>query len=165
MLGLPNDISRELSNLLEYDEKPVDFRKEPWSFYKRNRWVVLTSKRVYLIKKIYFGISFDITQVILAMAHFEMVEGILFDTLYIRIPVEGEHIINFFHTQRGSTLKFLAEMEKARDQQVAALEGRREEGQKIIARAELEALAKTFYENKITSKEYEAKKKRLIDKL
>lgn len=165
MIGLPNDISRELAKVIEYDEKPVDFRKEPWSFYKRNRWVVLTDKRVYLIKKVFFGVSFDIEQAVLPMAHFEMVEGILLDTIYIRVTSESEHILNFLPTERLSTVKFLDEIEEMREKQADRQKQEKEETKKIAARTELEALARTFYENKITSEEYEEKKKDLLRKL
>lgn len=156
MEGLPPDIAHQLDLVLEPDEEPIDFRKEPWSFYKRNRWVVLTTKRVYLIKKVFFGSSFDIKQVKLADAHFEVVEGILLDTLYIRVSSEPEHIINFFPTERNSTIEFFEEIEKARES---------EPEENIEAQAELQALAKTFYEHVITEEEYESEKKKIMDKL
>jgi hypothetical protein len=156
MKGLPKDISKELDQVLESDERVIDFRKEPWSFYKRNRWVVLTNKRIYLIKKIFFGISYDIIQIILGMAHFEMVEGIVFDTIFIRVTSEPEHIIQFFPSERQRTVAFFEEIEKAR-------EGDPET--EVVTRAELEALTKVFYEKLITKKEYEKKKRELLDKL
>lgn len=153
---LPLDISQELNKVLELDERIINFRKEPWSFYKRNRWVILTTKRIYLIKKIFFGMSFDIIQIWLANAHFELVEGIIFDTIYIRVSSEPEHIINFLPTQRASTVDFFEEIQKTR-------EGEPEGA--IEAKAELEALAKVFYEKIITKNEYEKKKKEILDKL
>ncbi len=160
MKELPKDIARELERFSESDEWLIEFRKEPWSLYKRNRWVILTNKRIYLVKKIFFGLSFDTIQILLAMAHFEMVEGIVFDTIYLRVTSEPEHIIQFFPMDRESTLEFFDKMEKTRD---ATPEKQREE--KEAAHIELEALAKTFYENAITREEYEEKKKGLIDKL
>ena len=165
MLGLPKDISEELAKFLEDDERPIDFRKEPWSYYKRNRWVILTDKRVYLIKKAFFGMSYDIKQIILSMAHFEMVEGVLLDTIYIRVPSEGEHIINFFPTDRRITLAFLEEVEKMREKQTEKQQAETKEAEKTATRVELETLAKTFYENLISSEEYERKKKDLLRKL
>ncbi len=164
MLGLPKDIAKELARFLEDDEKPIDFRKEPWSFYKRNRWVILTSKRLYLIKRVFFGLSFDIIQIVLSGANFEMIEGVIMDTIYIRDST-GERMINFFPSVRESTIRFVNEIEKARDEMFRDLEKEQEEREKTAAKTELEALARTFYENKITSEEYEFKKKRLIDKL
>ncbi len=164
MLGLPKDISKELTKFLEDDEKPIDFRKEPWSYYKRNRWVVLTNKRIYLIKRTFFGLSFDITQIILSAANFEMIEGVIMDTVYIR-DTTGEHIINFFPSVREGIIQFVSEIEKTRDEMFSDLKEAKEDKEKTAAKTELEALARTFYENKISSQEYEAKKKGLIDKL
>ncbi len=165
MIGLPNDISKELARFLEDDEKPIDFRKEPWSYFKRSRWVVLTNRNIYLIKKIFFGFSFDITQIVLMQSHFEMIEGVLLDTIYIRVPSEGEHVINFFSGERDNTMRLFREIEEARENLLRETSSKEETSRKLIARAELEALARTFYENKITSKEYEKKKKNLIDRL
>lgn len=165
MLGLPEDINNQLDRVLEYDERPINFRKEPWSYYKRNRWVVLTNKRVYLIKKVFFGVSYDIKQIVLSAAHFEMNEGILLDTIYIRVPSEGEHILNFFPTERESTIEFFDLMEENRDRQSQVKKEERELNKKRVAMAEMEALAKTFYENKISSQEYEKKKNDLMKKL
>lgn len=140
---------------MEPDEELIDFRSEPWSFYKRRRWTILTSKRLYLVKKIFFGISYDIVQIILPEATFEMLEGILLDTIYVRSSA-GEHVINFLPTERENTIKFFRELEKTR-------EGEPEEN--FEAQAELEALAKVFYEKAISKKEYEKKKKEILDKL
>lgn len=156
MKKIPKDISEELKKFMEPDEKLIDFRKEHWSFYKRNRWVVLTNKRIYLIKKILFGAMFDIIQILISDAHFEFVEGIIFDTIFIRVSSEPEHIIQFFPLDRDSTIEFFKKIEKAR-------EGEPEGG--IVAQAELEALAHIFYEKKITKEEYDEKKKELMDKL
>ncbi|RJO60097.1 hypothetical protein C4544_07075 [candidate division WS5 bacterium] len=155
MKELPKDISNELKKFMEPDENLVDFRSEPWSFYKRRRWAILTSKRLYLIKKIFFGVSFDVVQIILPEATFEMLEGILLDTVYIRESA-GEHIVNFLPTKRESTIKFFRQLEKTREGEP--------EGN-VEAQAELEALAKVFYEKHISKKEYENKKKEILDKL
>lgn len=156
MKKLPKDISEELKKFMEPDERFVDFRKEPWSFYKRNRWVVLTSKRIYLIKKVFFGTIFDTIQILLGQAHLEMVEGIMFDTIFIRVSSEPEHIIQFFSSDRDSTIEFFRKIEKNREGET--------EGD-IVAHAELEALAQVFYEKQITKEEYDEKKKELMDKL
>lgn len=156
MKDLPYDIEKEIKKFIESDEKLIDFRKEPWSFYKRNRWVVLTNKRIYLIKKYFFGISFDVIQIVLAQAHFEMLEGIMLDTIYIRVSGEGEHILNFPPTKRESTIDFFEEIERMREGEPEA---------SVAAQAELEALAQIFYENIITKEEYDKKKKELMDKL
>jgi len=156
MNELPKDIERELRRIMEPDERLIDFRKEPWSLYKRHRWVILTSQRVYLIKKVFFGISFDIIQIILAQAHLEMVEGIVLDTIYIRVTSEPEHILNFSPTERARTLIFFEEIEKAREGDPEA---------RVVAQAELEALARVFYENVISKEEYEEKKRELLKKM
>jgi len=162
MEGLQEDIRREFEEIKEVDEDFVDFRKEPWSFFKRNRWAVLTTKRLYLVKKIFFGISFDIKQITIKDSHFEFIEGIIFDTIYIRVSSEGplakggEHTLNFFPTERQSTHEFLQEIEKTREGE--------SEGS-VVAQAELEALARTFYENAISREEYEKKKAELLKKL
>ena len=93
-----------------------------------------------------------------------MIEGVIMDTIYIRDST-GERMINFFPSVRESTIRFVNEIEKARDEMFRDLEKEQEEREKTAAKTELEALARTFYENKITSEEYEFKKKRLIDKL
>ncbi len=165
MDGIPKDIQGELSKVLEFDEKPIDFRKEPWSFYKRNRWVVLTNKRVYLIKKMLFGLTFDITQIVLERSNFEMIEGVILDTIYIMITGSVYFVINFLPKDRERTIEFFERIEKARDSQMENGRQVEEASQKMAARAELEALAKTFYENKISSDEYNKKKKKLIDRL
>lgn len=156
MEKLPKDIVEKLDHALEPDEHIIDFRKEPWSFYKRNRWVILTNKRVYLIKKVFFGLSFDIIQILLGQGHFELVEGIVFDTIFIRVSSEPEHIIQFFPSERKKTVEFFEKIEKAREGEP--------EGS-IVVQAEIEALAQIFYEKLITKKEYEKKKKELLDKL
>ncbi|MDO8507660.1 MAG: hypothetical protein Q7S53_03785 [bacterium] len=156
MEKLPKDIAAKLDHALEFDEHILDFRKEPWSLYKRNRWVVLTSKRIYLIKKVFFGMSFDIIQILLGQGHFELVEGIVFDTIFIRVSSEPEHIIQFFPSERKKTVDFFEKIEKAREGDPEAT---------VVTQAELEALAQIFYEKLITKKEYEKKKKELLDKL
>lgn len=155
MEKLPKDINTELRKVMEPDEKVVDFRKEPWSYYKRNRWVILTTKRLYLIKKIFYGITFDIIEILLASATFEMIEGIIFDTIYVK-GSSDKQTVQFFSSHRGETLQFFKEIEKSR-------EGEPEGA--VIAKAELEALANIFYEKLITREEYEKKKKELMDKL
>ncbi|MEK7447212.1 MAG: hypothetical protein AAB632_00180 [Patescibacteria group bacterium] len=156
MKKIPKDIDKELKKFMEPDERFIDFRKEPWSFYKRNRWVILTGKRIYLIKKVFFGFSFDIIQILISDAHLEFVEGIILDTIFIRVSSEPEHIIQFFSSDRDSTIEFFRKIEKKREGEP--------EGS-IVAQAELEALAQVFYEKLITKEEYEEKKKELMDKL
>jgi len=160
LIVLPKKVQAQLDEVLEDDEETVDARKEPWSYTTWHRWTVLTDRRLIVIIRWPFGITYDVWPLYLKSLSVDMKEGFFFDTIYADYYTQ-KFKFEFPSRDRKKTMQFFHEINNQIMHPKVSKDGHKTE--EVIN--EFEALAKIFYEKAISKEEYEKKKKELIDEL
>ncbi len=159
-IRLPSKIQAHLDDVLEEGERVIDAVKEPWSYFKWHRWTVLTDRRIIVIVRWPFGVSYDVWPMYLGALSVDMNEGIVFDTIFVDYYAQ-KFRLQFFTKKRKRTVSFFRGINKQLILHNPA--SRRKAAEDVVK--EMEGLAKVFHEKIITQEEYDKKKKELMDKL
>ncbi|RJO60096.1 hypothetical protein C4544_07070 [candidate division WS5 bacterium] len=156
---IPKGVQKHLDEIMDQGEVVISSLKEPWSFAKWYRWSILTDRRIFLIIRWPFGISYDVWPLYLRALSVDMNEGIVFDTIYL--DYFGQKFqLKIFVKNRKKTLGFFREVNRLIMEFNPTADKDRSRG--LIN--EIENLSKIFYHKQITQEEYERRKREILEK-